>query len=270
MNKKVIFGALALLVLVAVVLTAGCTSTDSARQTYVVGIDEYTPFSYTDVNTNEIVGFDIDCMKWIANEEGYDVTFEFIEWDALTTYLASDKRDIICSGLSVTDERAKYMAFSQPYWSTPMDAASLLGKDFTVDQIKRGELRIGVQAGCTAEQNLEKYLGSDLYNKMMSEGKIKNTYDKFPLAMEDLKNGRVDVVIFDSVGIKDQISKNPKIFKLVGTLEGAEEDLAAAVKIGNTELLDKINDGYTKLKATPYWDELVEKYKLNDRTEAED
>ncbi|HJJ35679.1 MAG TPA: transporter substrate-binding domain-containing protein [Methanocorpusculum sp.] len=268
MNKKVLFGALAVLAVVAVVLTAGCTSTTTdpsttAKPTYIVGIDDYNPYSYTDESGN-IVGFDVECMKWIANAEGYDVKFEYIDWDALTTYLASGKRDIICSGLSVNEERAKYMAFSDPYWSTSIDVVSLADKGYTLQNVYGGKLVIGVQAGCTADESLPDYLGEDNYNKLKSSGMIKNTYATFALAMEDLKNGRVDVVVFDNAGIKEQMNNNPGVFELVGSLEGSIEDFAAAVKIGNTDLLNKINDGYAKLKASPEWNILVLKYGLKN------
>ena len=268
MNKKVLFGALALLAIVAVVFTAGCTSTtttDSEKPTYVVGIDDYRPYSYTDEN-GEIVGFDVDCMKWIADAEGYNVKFEYIDWDALNTYLTSGKRDIICSGLSITEERAAHMAFSEPYWSISIDAVSLAGKNYTMDNLYGGKLTIGVQAGTTADLNLEKYLGSDLYKNMKSLGKIKNTYSTFPLVMEDLKNGRIDVVLFDSAGVSEQVANNPGVYEVIGTIEGTAESFGAAVKPGNTELLQKINDGYAKLKASPDWDVLVAKYGLNDIT----
>lgn len=270
MNKKIVFGAVALLVLIAVVLSAGCTGTTTntnvtTKPTYVVGIDDYSPYSYTDEN-GQIVGFDVDCMKWIADAEGYNVDFEYIDWEALTTYLATGKRDIICSGLSVNEERAKYMDFSDPYWTISIDAVSLAGKDYKMSQIMGGKLCIGVQAGCTAEQNLEEYLGSDLYAKMKSSGKIKNTYATFALAMQDLRNGNVDVVLFDSAGIKEQIANKPGVFEVVGSIPGTEEKFAAAVKIGNKELLDKINDGYAKLKASPEWLVLVAKYKLKEQS----
>ncbi len=268
MNKKVLIWFLTLLAVVAVVLTAGCTSTpntNTAQKTYVVGIDDCSPYSYTD-ESGAITGFDVECMKWIANAEGYDVTFEYIDWDALNTYLSSGKRDIICSGLSITDERAKYMAFSEPYWSISIDAVSLANKNYTINDIYGGKLVIGVQAGCTVEQNLAQYLGEDLYSKMKFLGMIKNTYTTFALAMEDLKNGRVDVVLFDSAGIKEQVDSNPGVYAVIGSIPNTTEKFAAAATIDNPDLLKKINDGYEKLKASPEWDVLVAKFGLKDIT----
>ena len=258
MNKKIVIGALSLLVIFAVIISAGCVGSDD-KKTYVVGIDVYEPYSWTDENGN-IVGFDVDCMKWIAAEKGYDVTFEYIDWDALATYLQTGKRDIICSGLSITPDRAEVIDFTNPYWTISIDVVSLAGKNFTMDQFYKGDLKIGVQAGCSAYEGLEGYLGEELYAKMKKDGKIVDTYSTFALSMEDLKNGRVDVVIFDSAGIKTQIDNNPGVFELVGTVEDTEELFAAAVKKGNTELLEILNDGYAKLMASDDWDILVAKY----------
>lgn len=256
MNKKILLGAVSLLVIFAVIISAGCVG-DSNKK--VVGVDVFDPYTYTAEN-GDIVGFDIDCMKWIAAEEGYEVTFEFIEWDALATYLETGKCDIVCSGLSITEDREKVVDFTEPYWTISTDVVSLAGKDFTMEQFYNGDLKIGVQNGCSACDGLKDYLGEELYAKMKKEGKIIDTYDLFTLSMEDLKNGRVDVVIFDGTGIKSQIAKNPGVYEVVGSIEGVGEVYAAAVKKGNTELLEKLNDGYAKLMASDDWDKLIEKY----------
>ena len=260
MNKKILLGAVSLLVIFAVIVSAGCVGAGD-KKTYVVGIDVYEPYSYTNEN-GEIVGFDIDCMKWIAAEKGYEVTFDYIDWDALAVYLQKGQRDIICSGLSITDERAAVIDFTDPYWMITIDVVSLAGKDFTMEQFYNGDLKIGVQTGCSAEEGLKDYLGKELYAQMEKDGKIVNTYSTFALSMQDLKNGRVDVVLFDSAGIKSQIDNNPGVFELVGTVENTEEHFAAAVKKGNNELREILNDGYAKLMASDDWNELVKKYDL--------
>lgn len=260
MNKKILLGAVSLLVIFAVIVSAGCVGAGD-KKTYVVGIDVYEPYSWTDENGN-IVGFDVDCMKWIAAEKGYEVTFDYIDWDALATYLQTGKRDIICSGLSITPDRAEVIDFTDPYWTISIDVVSQAGKDFTMEQFYNGDLKIGVQAGCSAFEGLEGYLGEALYAQMKKDGKIVDTYSTFALSMQDLKNGRVDVVIFDSAGIKTQIDNNPEVFELVGTVEGTEELFAAAVKKGNNELREILNDGYAKLMASDDWNVLVEKYGL--------
>lgn len=260
MNKKILLGAVSLLVIFAVIVSAGCVGAGD-KKTYVVGIDVYEPYSWTDENGN-IVGFDVDCMKWIAAEKGYEVTFDYIDWDALATYLQTGKRDIICSGLSITPDRAEVIDFTDPYWTISIDVVSQAGKDFTMEQFYNGDLKIGVQAGCSAFEGLEGYLGEELYAKMKKDGNIVDTYSTFALSMQDLKNGRVDVVIFDSAGIKTQIDNNPGVFELVGSVEGTEELFAAAVKKGNNELREILNDGYAKLMASDDWNVLVEKYGL--------
>lgn len=260
MNKKILLGAVSLLVIFAVIVSAGCVGAGD-KKTYVVGIDVYEPYSWTDENGN-IVGFDVDCMKWIAAEKGYEVTFDYIDWDALATYLQTGKRDIICSGLSITPDRAEVIDFTDPYWTISIDVVSQAGKDFTMEQFYNGDLKIGVQAGCSAFEGLEGYLGEALYAQMKKDGNIVDTYSTFALSMQDLKNGRVDVVIFDSAGIKTQIDNNPEVFELVGSVEGTEELFAAAVKKGNNELREILNDGYAKLMASDDWNVLVEKYGL--------
>lgn len=260
MNKKVLLGFVIAFLVIGAVAMAGCTGTDT-QKTYVVGIDVYEPYSYTDTDGN-ITGFDVECMKWIANDAGYNVTFEYIDWDAMATYLDTGKRDIICSGLSITDERKEAMDFTNPYWTISIGVVGLADSTATMEDFYAGNVKIGVQQGCSSDEGLEGWLGEELYSKMKAENKIVNTYSTFALAMQDLKNKRVDVVIFDDAGIQTQIANNPGVFKLIGTVEGTEEEFAASVKKGNSELLKILNDGYAKLMASEDWDKLVEKFGL--------
>ena len=262
MSKRVFLGFIIAFLVIGAVVSAGCTGTPNNEQKiYVVGIDDYKPYSYNDADGN-ITGFDVECMKWIANNAGYNVTFKFIDWDAIAIYLNTGKCDIICSGLSITDERKNEMDFSNPYWSISIGVVGLADSKATMDDFYAGNLKIGVQRGCSADKGLKSWLGEELYNKMMKEEKIINRYENFAFSMMDLKNKRVDVVIFDEAAIQSQMADNTCEFKLIGTVKETDEKFAAAVKKGNSELLKILNEGYAKLMVTEDWSKLIEKYEL--------
>lgn len=260
MNKKVILGALALIVIVAVVLTAGCVD-ESAEADYIVGFEDNGPYCYFDEDGN-LVGFDVECMKWIAEEEGYTITFKNIEWQSTVDALNSGEVDIVCSAMSITDDRAEQMAFTEPYWGDELGIVAKAGSGKSLDDFYLGNAVIGIQKDSSSDIALKELFGNEQYNEMLDEGNIDNSYTTFAKAMEALKDGKVDLVIFDTASIAFKIEENPGEFEYVDTLDDSFEAYGVAVKLGNDELLGKLNDGFTKLMASPDWDALVQKYGL--------
>ena len=263
MTKKVFIGAVITLLLVFAVVTAGCTtattSAGDGKTKYVMGIDVYSPYTFDDERGNP-TGFDIEAAKWVANDQGFELEFQYIDWDAMATYLETGTRDLIWSGLSITEERKAKMDFTEPYWKIAIGVAGQKDAGLTMDDFFSGKYTIGVQAGCSADEGLADYLGQELYDQMMKEGKIKNTYTTFALSMQDLLNKRVDFVIFDDVGIKDFVNKHTDKLVFVGTVEDTEEEFAVAVKKGNSELLAKLNAGLANLQKSDDWTALQVKY----------
>jgi len=88
---------------------AGCllsslaTSAFAAQQTYVVGSGgTYRPFEYEN-NQKELEGFDIDIIKAIAKAENFNVKLVNTPWEGIFATLNSGDRDIIISGITITD-----------------------------------------------------------------------------------------------------------------------------------------------------------------------
>lgn len=82
---------------------------------FVVGLDDtFAPMGFKDEDGN-LVGFDIDTAKEVAKRMGVDVEFKSIDWQSKELELKSGKIDMIWNGLTITEERKKNMAFTDPY-----------------------------------------------------------------------------------------------------------------------------------------------------------
>ncbi len=93
-------------------------SCSPAKVKVVVATDAtWPPFEYVDESTKEIIGFDIDLMKAIAEKEGMEVEFVNVAWDALLAGIAQCQYDVAISSVSITDERKANMLFSDPYYT---------------------------------------------------------------------------------------------------------------------------------------------------------
>lgn len=100
----------------AAAFAALLASTAVQAVTYTVGTGAtYRPFEYEAPN-KEIVGFDIDLMKAIAKAQGFDVEFVNTTWSTIFPALNNGDRDIIMSGITITDKRKEAVDFSEPYF----------------------------------------------------------------------------------------------------------------------------------------------------------
>ena len=149
---------------IVLALTLGLASFSAAAQAaYVDGIDAaFPPFSFIDAQ-GEAQGFDVDVVRWIAEEMGFDVEFVPVDWDAIVPTLKLGPIDLIASGMTITQERLEQVAFTDPYWAIELAVVvrETIGEDgepvnesnlFTA--IQAGE-RVGVQRGTTSQSWLE-------------------------------------------------------------------------------------------------------------------
>ena len=153
--------------------------------------------------------------------------------------------------MTITEERAKVVDFTEPYYSA--NQAVLVkegsGKNVTV---LFGDHKLAVQTGTTGdlwvEENLEK--------TGILKGKV-TRFDTFVLAIQDLLNGNVDGVVLDTPVALRYAAENPVV--MVAEIITGEE-YGFAVAKGNKELLEKLNKGLEEVKTSGKMDELLKKY----------
>ncbi len=221
---------------------------------YVNGIDaNFPPFAFVD-NDGKAAGFDVESMNWIAEKMGFEIEHRPMDWDTIIPSLNTNKIDMISSGMSITEARAEQVNFSNPYWVMQPVVSVRADSDLSMDQVHTGKIKFGIQRGTSEADWLEANKDSNGWNMEIVY------YDTQPLAIEDLLNGRVDAVGTDEAPAKDAIA-NGKAIKQIGTFAKTTE-FGVAVRKADTELLEKINEGYKLLMAEPYWEELKAKYDL--------
>ncbi len=79
-----------------------------------IGLSVFTPWSMRDIN-GELIGFELDVGRALAEDMGVDVEFIPTAWDGIIPQLVSGNFDVIISGMSVTPERNLTVNFSDPY-----------------------------------------------------------------------------------------------------------------------------------------------------------
>jgi len=212
----------------------------AAARVLVVGTDAaYTPFESQN-DKGDIVGFDIDVVKAVAQKAGLEVKFVNTPWEGIFNALDQGDRDLLVSAITITDERRQTMDFSQPYF----DAKQLIAvkSDSPVarfEDIKN--LKVGVQNGTTGDEVVGKLLGK-------SSTAIKR-FESTPLALKELEAGGVQAVVADNGVVVHYLANNAAGgFKTVSDASFPVEKYGIAVKKGNAELLAKINQGLEAIR----------------------
>lgn len=246
--------------LIVFLLAAGCLGDADAppsdRPLYIVGIDgDYPPFSYIE-DDGSAAGFDVESVQWIGEEMGFDVLIQPMAWDGIVTSLVAGKIDMVYSGMTITPERADRVSFTKPYWIVNQAVASRADSAVTIDEVMAGEVVMGTQRGSTAAEYIQTHL---VDTKILSANDVRLSAS-FTLAVADLESKRVDAVMFDVPVVNAFIQE--KGLRKVGIIE-TNEEYGVAVRKEDTELLALMNEGIDRLRASPQWEELKEKYGLN-------
>lgn len=251
MNLKRITAVVGTFTLITSLFIAGCGSnTTNNDKVWRVGTDAtYAPFGFKEKNTGKLDGFDIDIITAIAKEEGAEVDIKNLNFDALLPALQSNTLDIAISDMTISEERAKSVDFSNPYYIA--GSGLVVNTDNTnITSFKDLEgKRIGVSIGSTGAEIAGKIPNADVrqFNLIID-------------AFLELQNRGVDVVINDTPVNEFYVAnKGRGIAKVVGEDYDAAP-LGIAVKKGNTELLDKINSGLSKIKENGKYREIYKKW----------
>ena len=255
--KKVVQLLLSLLLLFAVTPTINAKTLDEIKNDGKITMGanpEYPPFEFVIMKDGkkEYVGIDFDLAQLIADEIGVELEFSEVAFNALIPTLQADKIDMIVSGMTYTDERAKQVDFSDFYFETY--------NQFIVPKDDEGEYKevsdfkgkkIGVLKASVQEILANKILPDNDIVPMNKNGDV----------IEALKAGRVDAVIMDSIVVDDFVSQNKDKIIAVDdvVIEDAEVGKSIAVKKDNKELLETINKVINEAKANGTLDEIIEK-----------
>ena len=252
---KKIFALLTIIAFVTLsVFAGGSKEATSSEKTYVVaGNAEWPPFEYVDESGN-LVGFEMDLVRAIAEVEGVKIELRNVAWDGIFAGLQTGMYDGVASGVTVTEERKETMDFTTPF--VTLNQAILIRKGTTPykNETELMNKTVGVQNGTTGH-----FACTDAGIK-----NIKN-FDAIPEAVLDLVNGNVDAVVCDSVVASDYVLSNESFagkLEVSGYLTNTEVEPIAMCTMKGNPFLNILEDGYQKLLADGTVDKLKAKYNI--------
>ncbi|MGL5578464.1 MAG: transporter substrate-binding domain-containing protein, partial [Fusobacteriaceae bacterium] len=150
--KKIIM----LITLSVLGLFLGCQKEESKvaseEKIYVVGTNaEYPPYEY--LENNKIVGLDADILEELSKRADFKYTWSNMNFDGLISALQTKKIDMIIAGMSISEERMKFIDFSTPYISPELVYVALKTKNLKgIEDLKNK--KFGVELGTTEEESI--------------------------------------------------------------------------------------------------------------------
>ena len=210
------------------------------------------PMSFYDAK-QKIVGFDIEYATYIAQKLDLKLEIIDMEFGALLPALISGKVDMIGAGMSITEERAKKVLFSEPYYKSGIAAIVALPKNninksktFNINNI--GEKRLGVLMGSIHD----KYANITYPNATISQ------FQSISDMLTALHSNKVDVVFYEDACLSEILTDNSKIGIVQRNIFSAP--IGAAFNKNNTELLNNYNTFLAKIKADGTYNDIVKRW----------
>jgi len=245
--------------LAALALTLSACAKDSettATESGVKVIDEgvlticthlpYEPFEFTE--GGEVVGFDIDLLKLVAEAEGLTTKVVDTPWETIVSGNALDGGDcdVATGAMTITPEREAVMDFSDPYFEATQALLTKAGSGYASLDDLAGK-RIAVQEGTTGETYVKENL---------PEGAKSVSYEDSVLMMEAVNNGQADAGVNDNGLVNYYVAQNPAV-EVTTEFTTGEEYGFSVKKDGNPELLEAINEAIADRDA---YDEVYAKW----------
>lgn len=199
--------------------------------------DSNPPFGFLDAKTKKIAGLDVEYAEAIAKKLG--VKLELVPTNPANRIplLVSGKADIVAANFTITEERAKQIDFSQPYFATGARFIAAKGKLKTAEQLEG--LRVGVDKGTTQEILLR-----DKYPKTTVVA-----YDDTPLAFAALRNGNVQAISQDDAKLIALLAQAPDKDKYeVSPFALSREYEGVGIPKGEARLVALVNETLVQLE----------------------
>ncbi|MGY2049193.1 ABC transporter substrate-binding protein [Methylobacterium sp. JK268] len=192
-----------LALVLATFLSAGAAQADrlddikKAGVLRVAAFDGNPPFGVVDPATKQVVGLDVDYAKAIADAIGVKLELRPTNPANRIPLLTSGKVDLVLANFTITEERAKQLDFSIPYFASGQQFLARKGTLSSPEQLNG--LRIGADKGTTNEIVLRRD-----YPKATVVA-----FDDTPFAFAALRNGNVQAITQDGPKLVGLLAKVP-------------------------------------------------------------
>ncbi|MBU1247508.1 MAG: transporter substrate-binding domain-containing protein [Proteobacteria bacterium] len=204
------------------------------RGTLKVGMSTFVPWAMK-AKSGELIGFEIDVAKKLADDMGVAIQFVPTKWDNIIPALMSGKFDVIIGGMGITAERNLKVNFTIPYEFSGMSImanAKNAGGLNTLEDFNKPSITIAVRLGTTAEKATKKYLPKATLKQFTDEAQT----------IQELLNGRANAVVASAPLPEQTVAKYPDSLYLPLDSPFTKEPIGFVVKKGDPDFMNFLNN----------------------------
>ena len=216
----------------------------------------YPPFEMRD-EKGEPAGVSVDLARALGESLGRGVSIENLSFDGLIPALKTGKIDLILSSMTATEERARVIAFSEPYLRTGLCLLVGAKSDVkTVADADRAGRTVVVKKGTTGHLYAAKNLRAAKVLVLDKEGS----------AVLEIVQGRADAFIYDQMSVFSHWRRNTDTTRAV--LEPFQQEAwAIGLRQDSTDLRAKINAFLARYRADGGFERLGDKWLAEQKAE---
>ncbi|PTP30659.1 transporter substrate-binding domain-containing protein [Vibrio splendidus] len=214
-----------------------------------VGMSTFVPWAMRN-KQGDLVGFEIDVAKRLAEDSGWKVEFVPTAWDGMIPSLLSKKFDVIIGGMSITEARAKSVLFTEPYSHSGVQLAANkeLAEGFTqISDFDSRRVKIAARRGAFTVQ---------VARETFPKAKVLQ-FDDDAQAFQEVLNGNAHAVIASSPKPEHETIKNADTLFIPFEERLSKGNEAFAVRLGETDKAEFFNE-WIKARTEDGW--LKERY----------
>jgi polar amino acid transport system substrate-binding protein len=228
------------------------------REVSVVTENAYPPLQFVDPKTGDAIGWEYDAMAEIARRLNLTVSYANASWDEMIPAVSEDQYDIGMTGITIREDRAEKVDFSDPYMRSEMFMLVRADEERFIDAPTFAAFEdglVGAQPGTTPFYTaVYEVLDGDEANPRIK------LFETFGAGVQALLSGDVDLVLTDATAGYGYVKANPEGLKMVGEPMAAE-DFGFIFPRGS-DLVAPINAAIAELKADGTLDALDVKWFL--------
>lgn len=275
--RRLAMAALVSLLLVLVVACGGqsaatptptsAPSTDSSAQTegglpdlggrsVTIAVENaYPPFNYINPQTGQGEGWDYDAWNEICRLLNCTPVYQEASWEGMIQAVSNGQFDAAADGITITEERAQQVDFSDGYIQISQRLLALVGEDRFAsmdDFIANESLLLGTQTGTTNYETAR---------NLLPENRIQ-AFEQFPFAVAALLNSDVDAVIMDETAGQGYVGTNAERLELIGPAISSDE--LGFIFPRGSDLVEPVNLALAEMRSSGKLDELAARYFSDD------
>lgn len=219
-----------------------------------IGVDiPYAPYQIKEAD-GTITGFEVELIEAVCQQMQRECVWVEQGWDGIIPGLLARKYDFIASSMNITDERARQVLFSEPYFQVPSVWVGRKGSQLDPENGSLEGVDIGVQMATIQDEYVTQfYPDADIHRYSSSSGVVNDMY-----------TGRLELV-FTAFPLAQDALLGKTEYSRVGKLVTGPESIygpgvGAAFRKRDSELVEEFNAAMAEVKQSGTFDKLHQQY----------